>query len=155
MGNRYRYGETSPREIPCALAQDVEAGDLIALDTATLEKASDETWDTDLATTQENFHDKFAGVSAQRSRATLDDADIRHSTKGVHNFACASATFEIGTLVGPAKDSGDALLDGTVVAVATPNLAIGRVAKKYAAATTNVDVEITGVIAHGGPQAMA
>ena len=153
---RWRYGDTKP-VVSKAVPTDtvIEIGDLTAVDGSSNPiPAADIAWDTDLATTQEAFHDAFLGVSAQRSR----DGDIdpvRCNTSGVHEFDCAAATFELGDLVGPAKAAGNALLSQTVVAVAGANLAVGRVAKRYASNTTTVLVEIVGTVQHGGPQAPA
>lgn len=115
--------------------------------------ASDTPWDTSLAVTQEAFHDAFLGVSNQRSRSGDVEAVVVH-TRGVHLFDCASASFKVGDLVGPAKQSGNLLEDKKVVAVATANLAIGRVAAATSSAT-KVLVDVFGTVSHGGPQVMA
>lgn len=115
--------------------------------------ASDQPWDTSLAVTQENFHDSFLGVAAQRSRS--GDVDpVVVNTRGVHEFDCASASFKNGALVGAAKQSGNLLEDKKVVAVATANLAIGRVCGDHAS-VTKVLVEVFGTLNHGGVQAPA
>lgn len=157
MADRYQpwqYGEPNPvvtKAVPTANV--IETGDLVGLATGDPYAASGTTWDTNLATTQEAFHDTFLGVASQRSRD--GDVDpIAVNTTGVHEFDCASATFELGDLVGPAKQSGDALESKKVVAVATPNLAIGRVAKR-GTSVTKVLVAVEGVLTTGGPRAMA
>lgn len=116
--------------------------------------ASDTPWDTNLATTQEAFHDAFLGISHQRSQGT-DLSPVQVATRGVHEFDCASAAFKLGDLVGPAKQSGNLLEDQKVVAVATENLATGRIAKDYPSAVTKVLVEVFSVKMSGGVQAMA
>lgn len=132
----------------------VQRGDLVATNSSSQAyPAASQAWNTSLATTQEDFHDVFAGVAVDRSR-NGDTAPILLATQGVFLFKCASATFQIGDLVGPAKDTGNALLSDTVVAVATPNLAVGRVTKGGTSVTT-VEVEIRSTRVYGGPQAMA
>lgn len=152
---RWRHGEQNPvmtKAIDTATV--IEIGDLVQASSGTVIPADDHTWNTDTATTQEEFHDLFLGVAQQRSRSG-DTAPIRVATSGVFEFTCAAATFEIGALVGPAKASGNALEPQKVVAVATPNLAIGRVAKRYGSNTTTVLVEIDSVVQRGGPRAAA
>jgi hypothetical protein len=52
------------------------------------------------------------------------------ATGGVYEYDCASATFEVGDYVGPAKDTGNALLSNKVVAVSGEALAVGRVVER-------------------------
>jgi len=139
-----------------ATASVIEIGDLVATASSggAPSSADDETWVTNLVTTQENFHDKFMGVARDRSR-NGDVASIVANTTGVYEFDCAAATFEVGDLVGAAKASGNALENQKVAAVATANLAVGRVAKRYGSNTTTVLVSVVSTRVHGGPQAAA
>lgn len=140
----------------------VEQGDLIWLNTNDGRPAGQDTnsdgtgdlWNSDLATTQEDFHDVFLGVAADQSRSG-DTDQIRCEYGDVFEFTCASATFNVGDLVGPAKTAGNNLENQKVVAVATANLAIGRVAKPYLSATTTVLVDVRSTVMDGGPQAAA
>jgi hypothetical protein len=93
--------------------------------------------------TQYNFAQRFLGVSQMRKPAAVTrvtgggaDNTIVVSTEGVYKYDCASATFAVGDLVGPAKDTGNALLSQTVAAVADATLAIGRVVEAGAALTS-------------------
>ena len=148
---RYRHGDTKPIMSPAVdTAAVVEIGDLVS---ETPEAAADTTWDTNIATTQEAFHDVFLGVAEQRSRAG-DTDPIRVATSGVFEFDCASATFAVGDLVGTAKQTGNGIESQKVVAVATPSLAIGRVVEA-GASITKVKVEIDSTIVTGGPRAAA
>lgn len=115
--------------------------------------ASDHVWNTNLATTQEEFHDAFLGI-AHSTGKSADTDEIRTGTSGVHEFDCASATFKVGDLVGPAKQTGNLLEDQKVVAVATANLATGRVARS-GTSVTKVWVEVFSTILLGGPQVPA
>lgn len=142
----WQRGEPNPVEtkaVPTATV--IERGDLIATKAASDPgdpySAADQAWDTDLATTQTAFALRFLGVALDRSRS--GDVDpIRANTSGVHKFSCASAAWELGALVGPAKQSGNLLENQKVASVATEALAIGRIAKRYGSAVTEVEVEV-------------
>jgi hypothetical protein len=152
---RWRYGDTSPVVLPVDSATVIEIGDLVYLDTDDAKPASAIPDGGTEAANQEAFHDLFAGVAMQRSRAG-DTAPIRVATRGVFEFPCPSGTFEVGALIGASENTGgDALLDQQVEGVATANLAIGRCAKRVNPAATTVLVDIVGTISHGGAQAMA
>lgn len=138
---RHVREESNPRWFDVNSATVIEAGDLCWQDTDDVKPASDFTWDTSLAVTQAAFILKFVGMAADRSKAG-ETEQVKVDKNGVKKFTCASTTFEIGALVGPAKASGNALENQKVVAVATANLAIGRVAKRYSSATTEVEVEL-------------
>lgn len=147
----HQYGDAKPvvtKPVPSATV--IEVNDIIgqiAADGLPF-PASAQAWDTDLATTQTAFILLFLGIATENSRAG-DTAPIKVNTAGVHEFECAAAQFKLGALVGPAKQSGNALEDRKVVAVATEALAIGRVAKDYAANTTKVLVEVFSKIMKG------
>jgi hypothetical protein len=142
----------------------IARGDLVGLATGTITgatsgasitvgtpyPASDQPWDTNIATTQAAFQDKFLGVA--QSQVAAQTPAPRVSTGGVHEFDCASATFVVGALVGPAKQSGNLLEDQKVVAVASEGLAIGRVAVDYSSATTKVLVRVFSTVMEGGVQ---
>ena len=156
MADKFRYvkGDTNPRRIRVDSATVIEKGDLVFLDTNDAKPAKDESYTT-LAGTQEAFHDHFAGVAQDRSRA-LDTADIMVATTGVFEYAAASTTFDEGKLVGMDDNvGGTALLNQTVIAVATENLAVGHVTKAVASAATLVQLEIHSVVYGGGTQAPA
>lgn len=140
----HQYGDARPvvtKAVPTATV--IETNDLVgqvAADGLPF-PASAQAWDTDLATTQTNFAALFLGVSMEASR-NGDVQPIRVNCAGVHEFECAAAQFKIGDFVGPAKQTGNALEDRKVVAVASEALAIGRIAKDYPANTTRVLVDI-------------
>lgn len=131
----------NPRYYSVDSATVIEIGDNVWQDTNDVKPASDFTWNASLAQTQADFKAKYIGMSADRSRAG-DTNDVGVDKNGIKKFTCASASFEIGDLVGPAKASGNALENQKVVAVASEDYAIGRVAKRYAAVTTEVEVDI-------------
>lgn len=156
---RWRYGETQPViSKPVAASTVIQIGDLVAQDaTGAVYPASAEAWSVDLPTTQGLFQDKLLGVAMQRSR-NGDTDPIRVATAGVFEFDCASATFELGVLVGPAKQSGNALENQKVTSVAgagNEGASVGRVARRVSPADTRVYVEIVSTVLRGGPQAKA
>jgi len=154
---RWRYGDTNPVVLAVASATVIEIGDLVYLDSGTAKPASILTYGGSLAATQEAFHDKFAGIAMQQSRAG-DTQDIRVATTGVFEFACASATFEVGARIGVDDNAGGtALLNQQVigVAAANPELSVGYCAKRVNPAGTTLLVDIVSTVSHAGPQAVA
>lgn len=150
----WQYGDPGVVETKAvASATVIEKGDLVALNGSNLPYAgADQTWDTNLATTQEAFHDAFLGVALDRSPAGSTDP-IRVGTRGVYLFDCASQTWELGVLVGLDENSSS-LFSKKVETVASANLAIGRVARREGTAVTQVYVEVFSTKMLGGPQTM-
>jgi hypothetical protein len=151
---RWRYGETSPVMMPVDSEATVEIGDLLFLAGGEVAPAATLTPGGSLAATQEAFHDAFVGVAMQCSPSGAAEP-IRVATTGVFEFTCASATFDVGDLIG-GNDGGSGELDNQVVdEVATPNLAIGRCVKRVSPAGTKVLVDVVSTLLKGGPQAAA
>ena len=147
---RWRYGDTNPVVAAVDGATVIEIGDLLWQDTDDAKPAGSYAWTTDLPTTQGGFVAKFLGVAMQRSRVG-DTAPIRVATTGVFELDCSGATFELGALVGPDKNSGGtALLNQQVAAVAARADAIGRVAKREPTSTTAVLIDIRSTVMTGG-----
>ena len=85
-----------------------------------------------------------------RSRAG-DAAPVRVATTGVFELDCASATFELGDLVGPdSSGAANTLLNQQAIKVNAGALAIGRVAKRQPVAATSVLVDIRSTVMTGG-----
>ena len=152
---RWRYGDTNPVMLPVAAETVIEIGDLVGLAGGAAVPASElEDSGTDAAN-QEAFHDLFVGVAMQHSPDGSADP-VRIATSGVFEFDCASAAFELGDLIGADEaTSGTALEKQVAVEVATPNLAVGRCAKRVNPAATRVLVDVVSTVMRGGPQAMA
>jgi hypothetical protein len=152
---RWRYGETNPVLVPVDSGTVIEIGDLVYLDTDDAKPASAQADQSSEAANQELFHDKCLGVAMQRSR-TGDTEPIRIATTGVFEFVCASASFEVGDLMGGDEASnGTQLEDQQVAKVATANLAVGRCAHRVSPASTRVLVDIVSTVMRGGPQVAA
>jgi len=152
---RWRYGETNPIVLPVESETVIEIGDLVYLDTDDAKPASAQVDQESESTNQALFHSKFAGVAMQRSRSG-DVEPIRVATTGVFEMTCASATFEVGTLVGPSENgAGDALENQKVKSVTTNvSRAIGRVAKRVNPADAKVLIDVVSSVMYGGPQGL-
>lgn len=103
----------------------ISPGDLVAQVSGYALKASDWTWDTNLATTQAAFALAFIGLSAGRSRAASTDArdlNIPVLKDGDELCDVTSGNYTFGQYLGPAKDTGNNLKN-TLVGVATKSLA--------------------------------
>lgn len=163
--NRYRYGDIKPVDTKAIdTAVIILKGDLVYRDALDADKYKSSQSILDiggagpatLAAAQELFHDTFLGPAEHRSLAG-EVLPIVAGTAGVYEYECEAATFNLGDLVGIALDPVvPANIDRQrVVAVATPNLAIGRVVKDYPANTDTVLVEVLSSLYAGGPQAIA
>lgn len=156
---QYIEGDARSREATIATSKTVKIGDLVGMSSGTLVRAEDQAWDTNLATTQSNFRALFLGVSSQQKASTTNPRIFGNSTDnvcrvtvgGIYEFDCASATFEVGDFVGPAKQSGNALESQKVVAVSAEANAIGRVAKR-GTSITRVRVELLSTLAPNARQ---
>jgi len=150
---RWRYGDTAPVMLPVDSATVIEIGDLLYLDVDDAKPASAQADQGTEAANQELFHDNFVGVAMQASPSG-NTQPIRVATAGVFEFDCLSATFEVGALLGSDENAGGtALEDQQIVSVATPNLAMGRCAKRVNPAATRVLVDVVSTVQKGGPQA--
>lgn len=149
MPRVYAAGQTPPVVVPVATAQAVAIYDLVALVSNTLVRAEDIAWDTNLATTQTAFATAFLGVSNVAKLANVAQV-TGHPTAnqavvavtGRYEFPAAAGTYNVGTLVGPAKATGDALLSQTVAVVDAEAKAFGRVVQPAGVNPATVVVEI-------------
>jgi len=147
---RWRYGDTNPVVAAVDAATVIEIGDLVYQDTDDARPAGSQADQGSESANQELFADNFLGVAMQRSRSG-DTAPIRVATTGVFEFDCPSGTFELGDLIGVDENAaGNALLDQQVAQVAASRYAIGRVARRAAAATTTVLVDLRSTVMTGG-----
>lgn len=129
-------------------AATINPGDLVfasvSSDVAYAKPVTNFTWDTDLATTQAALALVFLGVASGRSRIGVTDTrdlKVLVDMDGTFEMEAVSATYEIGQYVGPAKDTGNALLQ-KVTAVATKSLAVGIVVENSVTAATRIKVRL-------------
>lgn len=153
---RWRYGDTNPlKGEGVDTAQTIDIGDCVYLATDDVRPADQAGYAGGLATVQELFVDTFLGVAMQRSRSG-DTAPIRIAQTGTFEFDCASATFEIGDLVGMDDNAGASALESQkVIKVTDAARAIGTVVRQYSASTVSVLVQITNYLAGGLQKGMA
>ncbi|MBU4271705.1 MAG: DUF2190 family protein [Planctomycetes bacterium] len=152
---RWRYGDTNPVVAAVDSETVIEIGDLLWQDTDDAKPASDITDQGTEPANQEALADAFLGVAMQRSRSG-DTAPVRVAATGVFEFDCPSGTFELGDPVGADENAaGDALLNQQVASVAAAAYAIGRVAKRQAAAATSVLIDIRSTVMTGGVEGSA
>lgn len=164
MANRFlwRYGDTNPVVAHVRDVHTVEIGDLVFLDNDGSAYTLPASQVNDFGSIQANqawFKCHFLGVAMQRHRASHDPLDansIRVATTGVFEFDCASATFDIGDLVGVAENAaGTALLNQTVIQVAMADTdrdarTIGIVQRQQSVAATTVYCRIKSEVMEQG-----
>ena len=115
---RWRYGETNPVMVPVDAGTVIEIGDLVYLETDDVRPASAQSDQGSLAANQSLFHGKFAGVAMQSSPDGSSTA-IRVATRGVFEFDCTTATFEVGDLIGLDENAAGTLLEYQKVVAAS------------------------------------
>jgi hypothetical protein len=147
MSNVLRHRKGTPRlaKFKVEAAVVISVGDLVYGYTSTVryvKPAASFTWDTSIAITQNSYAKVHVGVAMQQHLAsdTIDEIMVDTSPDSIFVFPCASATFVQDTLLGPAKAAGNALESQKLVAVASENLAIGKVSNNVAVAATEVEM---------------
>ncbi len=138
---RFRSGQVELHKVRVDSGTVIEAGDLVWLDTNDVKPASAFTWTTDLATTQGNFAAVFLGVAHQSSAAgETDDISVDLSPFSVYEFDVDSATYEIGSLLGPDNVS-TALTSQRLTTASTGAAAIARASEYKSVASTTLRVQ--------------
>lgn len=157
----FQRGDARPVNVPFALAKSAAEDDLIAIDSnGDGYKASEETWNTDLATTRAVFVTKFAGASAQFKDANAPilfmsgplALKLKVDTSGVRTYAAKAGAYKVGDFVGPAKQTGNLLEDKTIEVVSTLAQAIGKYvgAPGTLAAGAMAEIEILSTVLPAG-----
>lgn len=133
MAITYSFGATNPLVAPVATDKAISVGDLVALSSGSAISALDFPWDTDLATTQENFAGAFLGVSGQLKRDDIALVygnsvanQIRIDCSGIYEGTYTGSALLVGDFVGPTSVS-NVLQPQSLVKVASVDLAIGTV----------------------------
>ena len=140
MTNLHQAWEANSLLLPRDVTNtDVAVGMPLALaaDGSKVVTGSEETWDTDAATTRRNFVQKYAGDSAQDADAAEyisangdgGKSKVRVNTAGVRRIdSPAAGSYVAGvTLLGLKKDSGNNLTDATFEVVTDEREATHRV----------------------------
>lgn len=141
-------------EVPIATAKAIDSWYACALTSGTLTLASDETWDTNLATTQAAFVAKFLGVTDQLKQANvaripgnMQDNIIRVVSDGLYMVPCTSTTYVIGDTLGPSKAAGNALVDTSFEKAAAASSCFRVVKGSGGANATEVLCRVMSVLA--------
>jgi len=161
MGTKLLSGNPNSIVVDMASAVVCKPGDAIILnigDTTVGFPASNmASHVTDLATVQEAVHDSFLGIALD-GKVAGRAKPVRVATEGVFSIPIAATTAApIGTPFGLYNDDGlhGPPLDQLAIAVATDNLAIGKLVKPTLATDTHAHIRIFSTKTIGGPQAMA
>lgn len=136
MSNEMRY-RTDTKTISVAVDSGtvIEIGDMVYLDTDDVKPVSTSAlWSSDLDGTQQALKPIFLGIALSASASGETDP-VLVCVDGVFEMDASSDSYELGTLVAPAKDSGSNLLDQTVEDAQDIAGAIGIVYKKTGTAT--------------------
>ena len=146
------YPQWYPSSLNCELFHapsiECELGDLTFYDSASgfVKPAGSFTWTTDLLTSQKAFVLAFAGLSDSRQ---LAGDPVAHPARLLFDiiaeFPCVSATFHPGDLVG-VNGAPSLLEDQNLIKVSDPLAAIGKVLRRYAAATNRIKVRLVAAM---------
>lgn len=151
---RHQNKPDRPKYLPVDSGTVVEIGDLIARDSGGsivtaghIYTASQQPWDTDLVTTQQNFKANFIGV-AQSASADGETDPVRVRDRGVFKYPIVSSTMAFNAPVAPESNdpggSPDGLQDQKLVEV-TSTESIGRHIEDHSgSAVTNILAELRG-----------
>ena len=156
--NRIVTGDTSPIYVLATASVAIHPGDIVYLASSAALPVSSASWSTDLPGTQKAVQGVNLGVALDYHRASDGSTthQIQVATRGRYKVATVdSQARDVGTLFGPAKAAGNALLANSVDVVATAPLALGRLTHAKLATDTTVELEIFGTLTTGGVQAIA
>lgn len=126
---RFRSGPVQLHRMRVDTTSVIEPGDLMFLDGADARPASEYPWDTDLATTQEQFADQFLGIAHERSEdGESEPISVDLSPLSVYEFDVDTAAYEVGQLLGP-DELSSTLMDQQLEAVISADRAVARAAE--------------------------
>lgn len=118
----------------------IEPGDMIFLDETVIRPANDFFWNTDLATTRQEFASMFLGIAHEASAdGEVSPVSVDVSATSVYEFDVASSTYDNGNTLGPDEGSSD-LLSQQLEYVASSAHAVARAAEYADSATTRLRV---------------
>lgn len=136
-------------------ATEIDAGDLLFLDTDDAKPASDQADQTGEPANQRLFAQKFMGAAAGGKLSTetwIDKILVDFDLDAEREYDCVSEVHEVGDLMGVDEAaSGTALENKKLVKVTDEALAIAKIVRKDAAATTKCRVKFIKSILVGNP----
>jgi hypothetical protein len=154
MSGRMVSGETNDIFYNGTASTQINPGDMVYAASSAALPAASLAWASNIAGTQEAFHDAFLGVSKdQKVTADTGTTKICIATTGRYLVSCKDEVAkDIGQLYGVGDAGGNTIYSQSVQSVATANLAVGRLSKAKAANATEVELEIVSTGTLGGPQ---
>lgn len=145
MASQYLRGDVAPTPAPVLTATGITEGDILARNSSTgnVYGAKDQTWNTNEATTRADFVALFVGTSLQTKTAAVarvhgngnDNIIMVANGSAEYRFDCDSANYVYGQLLGPAKDTGNALLSSKLKGVSAENEATHMCVENVTSAT--------------------
>ncbi len=98
----FRSGQLILQKFRVESTTVIAPGDMVYLDETHIRPASELPWQTDLATTQQNFANVFVGIAHEGSANGEDSPiSIDVSSTSVYEFDVASSTYDNGNPLGP------------------------------------------------------
>lgn len=158
---RYQGGGLPPVRIPGTVASEIKVGDFVVLASNKASPASTLSDSGTKAQNQEAAHDVLLGTALDGKLAN-ETKDILVQPDGLHRYPCSalSQAYDPGQyfgLAGTGTAGAVGVADQSVEAVATANLAVGRLAKAAASGDTEVWLYVAAALTtpYGGCQAFA
>ncbi len=145
--HRFRHGQMKLSKFPVASARVIERNDMLFFEASTLDvgPASQKDWNTNIATTQAEFADVFAGIAYEGSaNLETDDISVDTSPDSVYEFAVASATYNMSQFLGPDQGTGEIMMNQQLEAAVTTS-AVARPTEKATSAVTSLHVSFASV----------
>lgn len=151
----FRSGQVVLQKFRVESSSVVEPGDLIFLDETHIRPANEMWWNTDLATTQQDFANVFVGIAHEAS-ADGDDApvSIDVSSSSVYEFDVANGTYDNGNPLGP-DGAGSQLLNQQLTYADPATQAIARAAEFVDQMTTRLRVTFASAYSTGSANSNA
>jgi len=151
----WRYGTRSYVNARVATAKAVADNYAVGMASDLLVLPSDQTWNTDLATTRADFKAVFLGIADQIKAANIAripgnsiDNVLRTCIQGVYDIPIVSAVVAIGDWFAPTKDTGNALINTTFTNVTTASTTgiLRAVESSFGVAVTTARVAIVSTL---------
>ena len=125
----FRSGHVVLQKFRVESTSVIAPGDMVYLDETVVRPASELPWNTDLATTQQDFADMFVGIAHEASADGEDAAvSIDVSSSSIYECDVTSSSYDNGNLLAP-EGASSKLLNQQLAYVNTPSQAIARAAE--------------------------
>lgn len=137
--------DTHARFVPFAAANTIVAGDMVFEDPSNAGHGKSIVsvgYKADLAKTQRVAAMRFLGIAIGNKPDATAALDVPVAKRGIFEMVAASSTYEVGDLVAVDDNAGGTALIQQVIKTTDPQLAIGKIVRREASATTTVLVEL-------------